>query len=195
MADQQPASSEGNSNGTKSEQGKAQTAVKGRTVTDEELRQVFNLFDLDRKGILSNEELLLALKALGLPGVSKLSLGDASETIRQAKYRLANNEGDPAKFSGDAVDIRELREVVEAMIPESKSNAEVEAAYRQWDIRGKNALALDDLQRVYLKVEGKGSAEDLSADEKAKLSKLLVSADRRGRGISLEDWKHIMARY
>lgn len=191
-------SNEGSSNAAQSQeqqQTKAQAVVKGRTVSDEELRQVFNLFDLERKGILTNEELLLALKALGLPGVSKLSLGDASEIIRQAKYRLANNEGDPAKFSGDAVDIRELREVVESMIPDSKSAAEVEAAYRQWDIRGKNALVLEDLQRVYLKVEGKASAEDLSNGEKAKLSKLFVSADRRGRGISLEDWKRIMARY
>jgi Ca2+-binding EF-hand superfamily protein len=191
-------SNEGSSNAAQAQeqqQSKTQAVVKGRTVSDEELRQVFNLFDLERKGILTNEELLLALKALGLPGVSKLSLGDASEIIRQAKYRLANNEGDPAKFSGDAVDIRELREVVESMIPDSKSTAEIEAAYRQWDIRGKNALVLEDLQRVYLKVEGKAAAEDLSNDEKAKLSKLFVCADRRGRGISLEDWKRIMARY
>ena len=162
-------------------------------LSENDINEVFQLFDTDQSGKLSNEELLFALKSLGVSGASSLSLGDASDMIRQVKYQLDNCAEEVSKYNGDFLTREEFVALVNTNVPKGGSPAEVEAAFKLFDRKKKGTLNVDDIIQVYMKVHEIHNVEDLKPAEKKMCADLFAVADRRGRGIQLEDWKYVVS--
>eukprot|EP01059_Diplonema_ambulator_P025500 TRINITY_DN42565_c0_g1_i1.p1 TRINITY_DN42565_c0_g1~~TRINITY_DN42565_c0_g1_i1.p1 ORF type:complete len:151 (+),score=51.87 TRINITY_DN42565_c0_g1_i1:68-520(+) len=141
-------------------------------VTDEDLKQVFDLFDTDGTGKLDEEELTFALKSLGY---SKVTKADIDEMMGSRDPRL--------------IDFDSFSDMVKGKMVEAGSPQEVKAAFKLFDPEGNGRISLLDLQKVSEVVEGQAAPE-------AFLREVIKAADEDEDGcLDFREFENAVTKY
>lgn len=150
--------------GQKAEPGKA--AV---TISREQLRTLFQIFDVDQSGRIDARELTAALRALGVP-----------TRPEQVKQLLAGRTG-----SGGTVAFDEFCNIAEAQLPERNSMEAYRQTYELFGGSESGYLTVRHLRRVCTELN-----EDITEEE---LVQMIGEADSDGDGcVTFDDFVRIM---
>eukprot|EP01064_Diplonema_japonicum_P022676 TRINITY_DN326_c4_g1_i1.p1 TRINITY_DN326_c4_g1~~TRINITY_DN326_c4_g1_i1.p1 ORF type:complete len:170 (+),score=56.49 TRINITY_DN326_c4_g1_i1:55-510(+) len=141
-------------------------------VSEEDLKQIFELFDTDGTGAIDEEELTFALKSLGY---NKVTRNDIDEMMGDREPKL--------------LDFDSFRDMVKGKMVEAGSPQEVKAAFKLFDTEGNGKISLLDLQKVSEIVEG-------TAGTAAFLEEVIKSADADGDGcLDFQEFEHAVTKY
>eukprot|EP01059_Diplonema_ambulator_P027940 TRINITY_DN46623_c0_g1_i1.p2 TRINITY_DN46623_c0_g1~~TRINITY_DN46623_c0_g1_i1.p2 ORF type:complete len:162 (+),score=58.40 TRINITY_DN46623_c0_g1_i1:92-577(+) len=120
----------------------------GLRLTDEDIKECFNLYDTDGSGYLDKEEVRFALRSLGWEQVSDK---DVNEFMSAAD---ASNDG---KISLD-----EFESVMKQKMLESGSDAEIQHMFKVFDFDRNGRIGVKDLERIAEKVNAGLTTQQVS---------------------------------
>lgn len=148
---------------------------------DEELEQVFRLFDTDRSDELDQEELLIALRCLGLAG----SAQEVSEKVQQHGFSVEEGAGVNRfkalsnslsnAFEVTADDAQQFLTVVNRFSWDHTDIAQLRTIFQEYDKNKDGEFSIDELGAVLLASTGKSF-------EGAELEAMMAEADSDGSG-------------
>eukprot|EP00760_Papus_ankaliazontas_P033608 PhM_4_TR6499/c0_g1_i1/m.61595/K16465/CETN1; centrin-1 len=140
------------------------------SLTTDQIREAFELFDSDCSGAINAEELELVLKGLGFVDMPK------QEISALMKKMDKDNSGE--------IEFPEFEAVVSKMTQRGTLD-EIWKAYKLFDVDQKGRITMDDLKRV--------ASEEATKVEDDVLQRILKECcEYPSKGMSFEEWKHIM---
>ncbi|EFC38333.1 predicted protein [Naegleria gruberi] len=141
-------------------------------LTDEqrqEIKEAFDLFDMDGSGKIDAKELKVAMRALGFE--------PKKEEIKKMISGIDNGSG--------KIDFNDFLQLMTAKMSEKDSHAEIMKAFRLFDEDDSGFITFANLKRV-----AKDLGENMTDEE---LREMIEEADRSNQGqISKEDFLRIM---
>ncbi|KAG2373358.1 hypothetical protein C9374_012224 [Naegleria lovaniensis] len=141
-------------------------------LTDEqrqEIKEAFDLFDMDGSGKIDAKELKVAMRALGFE--------PKKEEIKKMISGIDNGSG--------KIDFNDFLQLMTAKMSEKDSHAEIMKAFRLFDEDDTGYITFANLKRV-----AKDLGENMTDEE---LREMIEEADRSNSGqISKEDFLRIM---
>ncbi|TFJ88573.1 hypothetical protein NSK_000147 [Nannochloropsis salina CCMP1776] len=163
--------------GDKGSAGVADSVRQGLTDEEiEEIREAFNLFDLQGSGTIDVRELKQAMQSLGFDS--------KNHTIYQM---IADMESDNASSESNNIDFDEFLHMMTVKMSDKESKEDIEKVFNMFDDKGKGSISFKDLKRV-----AKELGENMSD---AELKEMIQRADADQDGeVSFEDFYTIMTR-
>lgn len=152
-----------------------------------EIEDAFQLFDLDKDGLVDHHELKVALKALGFT-LDKPSLLDILRAYGKVapsyKPRPNAKPTDPISPVHLHLSLQDFQECAAQLILERDPMEEIDRAFSLFDTEGKGIITIDDLRRVAGELN-----EGMDDDE---LQAMIEEFDIEGRGgVDLEEFRQI----
>ncbi|CAC9488447.1 Ca2+-binding EF-hand protein [Leishmania infantum JPCM5] len=140
-------------------------------LTDEQIREAFNLFDADGSGAIDAEEMALAMKGLGFGDLSR----DEVERIIRSMHTDSNG----------LVVYGEFEAMVKSRMAQKDSPEEILKAFQLFDLDKKGKISFANLKEV-AKLLGENPGDDV-------LKEMIAEADEDGDGeVSFEEFKSVM---
>lgn len=140
-------------------------------LTDEQIREAFNLFDADGSGAIDAEEMALAMKGLGFGDLPR----DEVERIIRAMHTNANG----------LVEYSEFEKMIKSRMAQKDSPEEILKAFQLFDLDKKGKISFANLKEV-AKLLGENPGDDV-------LQEMIAEADEDGDGeVSFEEFKSVM---
>eukprot|EP00759_Apiculatamorpha_spiralis_P057048 PhF_6_TR8378/c0_g1_i1/m.13125/K16465/CETN1; centrin-1 len=140
------------------------------SLTQQQIREAFDLFDADCSGAISASELELILKGLGFADMPKQEIN--------ALVKAMDTDG-----SGE-IEYPEFEKSV-LKLSQPGSLDEIWKAYKLFDVEQKGRITLADLKRVAAEQEN-----PIPEDVLKHVLKVVCEYDTKG--ISFDEWKHVM---
>ncbi|CAD2218461.1 centrin [Angomonas deanei] len=142
-------------------------------LTDEQIREAFNLFDADGSGAIDAEEMALAMKGLGFGDLPR------DEVERIVKSMNTNANG--------LVEYGEFEKMIKSRMAKKDSPEEILKAFQLFDLDKKGKISFANLKEV-AKLLGENPGDDV-------LQEMIAEADEDGDGeVSFEEFKSVMTR-
>lgn len=142
-------------------------------MTDEDVRQAFALFDIDKSGEIDAAEMLNAMKSLGVKNVTHV----------EAEKAVAAGDRDGNK----GVDLEEFSSFIKAKMTEKDSDAEIEAMFGLFkpvqNSSGEMVITMSSMKQIQ---------EYLGESTPVPLLEEFVVAAGSGGEITLAQWKQVM---
>ncbi|KPI84043.1 centrin putative Ca2 -binding EF-hand protein [Leptomonas seymouri] len=140
-------------------------------LTDEQIREAFNLFDADGSGAIDAEEMALAMKGLGFGDLPR----DEVERIIRSMNTDANG----------LVEYSEFESMIKSRMAQKDSPEEILKAFQLFDLDKKGKISFTNLKEV-AKLLGENPGDDV-------LKEMIAEADEDGDGeVSFEEFKSVM---
>ncbi|CCW61984.1 unnamed protein product [Phytomonas sp. EM1] len=140
-------------------------------LTDEQIREAFNLFDTDGSGAIDAEEMALAMKGLGFGDLPR----DEVERIVRSMKTNANG----------LVEYSEFEKMIKSRMAPKDSPEEIFKAFQLFDLDKRGKISLANLKEV-AKMLGESPGDDV-------LQEMIAEADEDGDGeVSFEEFKNVM---
>lgn len=140
-------------------------------LTDEQIREAFNLFDADGSGAIDAEEMALAMKGLGFGDLPR----DEVERIVRSMNTDANG----------LVEYGEFETMIKSRMAQKDSPEEILKAFQLFDLDKKGKVSFANLKEV-AKLLGENPGDDV-------LKEMIAEADEDGDGeVSFEEFKSVM---
>ncbi|KAG5479128.1 hypothetical protein LSCM1_02980 [Leishmania martiniquensis] len=140
-------------------------------LTDEQIREAFNLFDADGSGAIDAEEMALAMKGLGFGDLPR----DEVEHIIRSMHTNSNG----------LVEYSEFESMIKARMAPKDSPEEILKAFQLFDLDKKGKISFSNLKEV-AKLLGENPGDDV-------LREMIAEADEDGDGeVSFEEFKSVM---
>ena len=139
-------------------------------LTRDQVKAAFDLFDCDQSGVIDVQEVELVLRGIGFADLSRQEVS--------AMVKAMDTDG-----SGD-IRFEEFEKLVTKKIAEAGTPEEVWKAFKLFDRSGKGRVSLEDLRRA--------AGVDKSVTEDQLQGVLKYAAADPARGITYEEWKHVM---
>lgn len=140
-------------------------------LTDEQIREAFNLFDADGSGAIDAEEMALAMKGLGFGDLPR----DEVERIIRSMRTDANG----------LVEYGEFEAMVKSRMAPKDSPEEILKAFQLFDLDKKGKISFANLKEV-AKLLGENPGDDV-------LKEMIAEADEDGDGeVSFDEFKSVM---
>ena len=159
---------EGNATHTKKKKHSNNTMA---ALTDEQIREAFNLFDADGSGAIDAEEMALAMKGLGFGDLPR----DEVERIIRSMNTDANG----------LVEYGEFESMIKSRMAQKDSPEEILKAFQLFDLDKKGKISFANLKEV-AKLLGENPGDDV-------LKEMIAEADEDGDGeVSFEEFKNVM---
>lgn len=145
----------------------------GLTVDEvEEIKEAFDLFDIDGSGLVDPKELKAAILSLGFEA--------RNQTIYQMLLDLDQHTSRP-------IDFEEFVDLMTARLSDRCTRDDCAKVFRLFDTEQKGSINVSNLRRI-----AKELGEAISAEE---LQEMILRADSNGDGeVTLNDFYHVMAR-
>ncbi|KAL3316603.1 Centrin-1 [Cichlidogyrus casuarinus] len=146
----------------KSQSGGSQTDSKLRLTSSQkqEIREAFNLFDLEGIGVIEIEQLKIPLRALGFE--------PTKDDMRKIRQQYDNEGKGVIDFSG-------FLSLMTLKMLEKESEEDICKAFQMFDCSNQGRITLNDLKKV-AKIVG----EKMTDEE---LQEMIDEADRNGDGV------------
>ncbi|GAB5031590.1 centrin 2 [Nannochloropsis oceanica] len=142
----------------------------------EEIREAFNLFDLQGSGTIDVRELKQAMQSLGFDA--------KNHTIYQM---IADMDKDGTGSESNSIDFDGFLHMMTTKMSDKESKEDIEKVFNMFDEQGKGSISFKDLKRV-----AKELGENMS---EAELKEMILRADADQDGeVSFEDFYNIMTR-
>eukprot|EP01060_Flectonema_neradi_P031759 TRINITY_DN4904_c2_g1_i1.p1 TRINITY_DN4904_c2_g1~~TRINITY_DN4904_c2_g1_i1.p1 ORF type:complete len:205 (+),score=61.70 TRINITY_DN4904_c2_g1_i1:61-615(+) len=139
-------------------------------VTDEDLKNTFDLFDTDGTGEIDEAELTFVLKSIGF---QKVTRSDLAEIMGE----------------NTSLNFEQFKEMIRKRQSEAGSIQEIKAAFKLFDPDGSGLMSLVNLQKVSEIVEGKPASEGF-------LKEVIASADLNKDGcLDFEEFRLAVTKY
>jgi Ca2+-binding EF-hand superfamily protein len=139
-------------------------------LTDEQIKEAFNLFDADGSCAIDIEEMLLAMKGLGFGDKSR------EEVVKMHKSINVNDSG--------LIEFKEFERILKLKMAQKDSMEEIEQAFQLFDLEKRGRISLANLKEV-ARLVGDAGGDALEA--------ILREVDEdRDEEISLDEFKHAM---
>jgi Ca2+-binding EF-hand superfamily protein len=140
-------------------------------LTDEQIKEAFNLFDADGSGAIDAEEMALAMKGLGF--------GDHSK--EDIDKMVSNMDTD----QNGLIEYPEFEKIMKSKMTEKDSPEEIMKAFQLFDMDKTGTISLTNLKAV-AKMLGESPGDEV-------LQEMITEADEDGDGeISFHEFKHVM---
>eukprot|EP01063_Lacrimia_lanifica_P036478 TRINITY_DN7249_c0_g2_i1.p3 TRINITY_DN7249_c0_g2~~TRINITY_DN7249_c0_g2_i1.p3 ORF type:complete len:147 (+),score=74.66 TRINITY_DN7249_c0_g2_i1:59-499(+) len=139
-------------------------------LTKDQIKEAFNLFDCDGSGAIDASEMSLVLKGLGFT--------ECSERDVQAMVKAITD-------GSGSVEYKEFEKLVLGRMDKAGSAEEIWRAYHLFDPAKTGRISFEDLKRV-------AQMEDPCVGDDEVMRVLNAVAEVPERGISLDEWKHVM---
>lgn len=140
-------------------------------LTDEQIREAFNLFDADGSGAIDAEEMALAMKGLGFGDLPR------NEVDRMVRGMRTNSSG--------LVEYAEFEKLIKSRMAQKDSPEEILKAFQLFDLDKKGKISFANLKEV-AKLLGENPGDDV-------LQEMIAEADEDGDGeVSFEEFKSVM---
>lgn len=143
-------------------------APRVRKLTENQLREAkdaFDLFDTTGNGVIEQKELKIALMTLGFANTSK-------EDIKRLVAEFDTSGGSTINFN-------DFVRVIEALLPTRDTRAELEEAFKLFDVDGTGLITFKNLKDVVTSM-----GEQLTEQE---IIEIIAEADKNGdQGITLD---------
>ncbi|EAN91314.1 putative centrin-4 [Trypanosoma cruzi] len=140
-------------------------------LTDEQIREAFNLFDADGSGAIDAEEMALAMKGLGF--------GDLPRDEVERMIRTMSTD------SNGLIGYGEFERVVKSRMAQKDSPEEILKAFQLFDLDKKGKISFANLKEV-AKLLGENPGDDV-------LQEMIAEADEDGDGeVSFDEFKNVM---
>ncbi|EPY29231.1 centrin [Strigomonas culicis] len=140
-------------------------------LTDEQIREAFNLFDADGSGAIDAEEMALAMKGLGFGDLPR------DEVERIVKSMRTNASG--------LVEYAEFERMIKSRMAQKDSPEEILKAFQLFDLDKRGKISFANLKEV-AKLLGENPGDDV-------LQEMIAEADEDGDGeVSFEEFKSVM---
>ena len=136
----------------------------------EEIKEAFDLFDVDHSGSIDYKELKAAMKALG---------------VKVDKDELRKMITDVDTDGSGSVELPEFIEMMTAKMSDSDSKEEVEKVFKMFDTEGKGKIVFIDFKKIC-----KELGESMSEDQ---MHSMFDHADNGSKGyVSFDDFHKLM---
>ena len=140
-----------------------------------ELKEAFDVFDLEGSGLMSTKDIVVALRALGADPtkedinkiLSDLHKKQVAEAASQGKQRVP-----------DTIDFNEFLDIMIAKMQERDSSTQVQESFKLFKDQS-GGITIDSLRRISAEI-----GETLTEEE---LQEMIHEADRHGNGFVTED--------
>ena len=139
-----------------------------------ELKEAFDVFDLEGSGLMSTKDIVVALRALG----ADPSKEDITKimTDLQKKHAAATSQG--KNRSADTIDFNEFLDIMISKMRERDSKEQIQASFGLFkDASG--GITIESLRRISAEI-----GESLTEEE---LQEMIQEADRHGNDFVTED--------
>eukprot|EP01061_Rhynchopus_euleeides_P014070 TRINITY_DN243_c0_g1_i1.p1 TRINITY_DN243_c0_g1~~TRINITY_DN243_c0_g1_i1.p1 ORF type:complete len:148 (+),score=99.11 TRINITY_DN243_c0_g1_i1:63-506(+) len=141
------------------------------SLTTEQIKESFNLFDADGSGAIDVAELTLAMKSLGF----SIQKDEIEEMVRSID-----------KDSNELIELDEFEKMVRSKMLTRDSDAEVLQAFHLFDLDKTDFVTVKNMIEV-TKMIGETTGDDV-------LKEFIKEADTDKDGkLSLDEWKAVMA--
>lgn len=141
-------------------------------LTRQQIKEAFDLFDVDASGSIDVQEMSLAMRGLGF--------GDLPKQQLAAMINAIDTNGD------GSIEFREFEAMMLTNMAKSGTAEECWRVYKLFDIDQKGRINFDDLKRI--------AAQEASPPSDAELRKILkYGSEYPNKGLSFEEWGHIAA--
>ena len=138
----------------------------------EEIKEAFDIFDVDRSGAISVQELLNAMKSLGF------------DTKNPAIYQMIS---DMDEDGNGEIDFEEFLDMMTARISDRNTKEDLERVFKLFDDKRTGEITVDNLRRV-----AKELGEDIPEEE---LKEIILRADLDGDGkLNFEDFYAVITK-
>jgi len=138
----------------------------------EEVREAFQLFDVDSSGAISYKELRACMKALQI----KVDKDELKKMILEVD----------ADQSGE-IEFPEFLQMMTGKMQNNDSKEEVTKVYKMFDSEGKGVISFADLKRV-----AKELGESMTDEEIASMLEHANRSGKTGKGVSMDDFYRLM---
>mmetsp|Transcript_6795 Transcript_6795/g.12269 ORF Transcript_6795/g.12269 Transcript_6795/m.12269 type:complete len:173 (-) Transcript_6795:315-833(-) len=140
-----------------------------------EIKEAFDLFDIDGSGVIDSKDLQVALRALGLE--------PSTEEIKSLMNSIDKSEKE-RELAG-MIDNREFLEIMTAKMNDNENKDEIERAFELFDEEGTETISFDNLRRVAREL-----GETISDEE---LREMIYEACKSQYGeVSLAQFRNIL---
>jgi len=140
-------------------------------LTRDQVKTAFDLFDSSKRGMIDAQEVELILRGIGFADLSRQEIS--------AMVKAMDTDG-----SGD-IRYEEFEKLVMKKLSDAGTPEEVWKAFKLFDRNGKGRVNFEDLRRA--------AAVDKSVSEDQLQNVLRYAAADPVRGITYEEWKHVMS--
>ena len=138
----------------------------------EEIKEAFDIFDVDKSGSISVKELLNAMRSLGF------------DTKNPAIFQMIADMDDDGNGQ---IEFDEFLDMMTARISDRNTKKDLERVYRLFDDKRTGEITVDNLRRV-----AKELGEDIPDEE---LREIIVRADLNGDGkLTFEDFYAVITK-
>ncbi|CCW66328.1 unnamed protein product [Phytomonas sp. Hart1] len=140
-------------------------------LTDVQIREAFNLFNIDGSGAIDAEEMALAMKSLGF--------GDLSSN--EVELIIGSMKTNASGF----IEYEEFEKMIKSRMAQKDSPEEIFMAFKLFDLDKRGKISLSNLKEV-AKMLGESPGDDV-------LQEMIAEADEDGDGeVSFEEFKNVM---
>ena len=138
----------------------------------EEIKEAFDIFDVDRSGAISVQELLNAMKSLGF------------DTKNPAIFQMI---ADMDEDGNGEIEFEEFLDMMTARISDRNTKEDLERVFKLFDDNRTGEITVENLRRV-----AKELGEDIPEEE---LKEIILRADLDGDGkLSFEDFYAVITK-
>eukprot|EP00755_Sulcionema_specki_P018616 Sspe_Gene.67346::Locus_39740_Transcript_1_1_Confidence_1.000_Length_542::g.67346::m.67346/K16465/CETN1; centrin-1 len=137
----------------------------------EQIKEAFHLFDTDGSGAIDNDEMALAMKALGF----ELSKEEITEMIRAVD-----------KDSNSLIEYDEFEKMLVSRMTAKDSDEEIKRAFDAFDLDKSGTVSVDNLVAVAKKLgeDAEGARE--------RLAEYVAAASNGGSAMEFSHWQQVM---
>ena len=140
-------------------------------LTDEQIKEAFNLFDADGSGAIDAEEMSLAMKGLGFGDVPK------DEVEKMIKSIDTDDNG--------LIEYKEFEKMMKAKMAQKDSPEEILKAFHLFDLDKQGKISFANLKEV-ARMLGENPGDDV-------ICEMIAEADEDRDGfVSFEEFKNVM---
>ena len=138
----------------------------------EEIKEAFDIFDVDRSGAISVQELLNAMRSLGF------------DTKNPAIFQMI---ADMDEDGNGEIEFEEFLDMMTARISDRNTKEDLERVFKLFDDKRTGQITVDNLRRV-----AKELGEDIPEEE---LKEIILRADLDGDGrLSFDDFYAVITK-
>ena len=138
----------------------------------EEIKEAFDIFDVDRSGAISVQELLNAMRSLGF------------DTKNPAIFQMI---ADMDEDGNGEIEFEEFLDMMTARISDRNTKEDLERVFKLFDDKRTGEITVDNLRRV-----AKELGEDIPEEE---LKEIILRADLDGDGkLTFEDFYAVITK-